>query len=736
MKLFKSKSVVKVWALSYACMLLIVILTNTYIIDSTNSYVSKEIERTNGYYLKNINITIDGMFSEIDAVVNETSKAGGAERFSKYSKMDESARYDAASLVDELSEMLARHKTFSEIICYFPGSDTVVTPEMFSESETYCKLRAEDNAQWSGEIMRKTRNFANKTVTNVGGSRVDVFEITVPQTDANGNLQYIIRFYVNRNGFLPFIADNSAVVILNAQGGQLLSTDGGQYDFTDVLFMPENAYKLRTIERDGKRLYATYFYSISYRYKYMYVTPDNYFSGSKTRILVLGIVSNLACVLCMFAIMLGMSNWNYKKIKHVLGDDEENTESDADEYERIKRRLDSTAEKSSVLEQRLENQFTLVRDSFLASYINGNSEYKDISRYMQLYNIEPKYDYFFVVSICIRKYGVLEDTPKKYVAFVVNNIMQDIADTERYIYTNIDAEPVFILNCRTDSAEEKSEWVGIFKKLNRLCGQFLEISLTAGASSMGKGFSQIPTLYREALAAREYAAFYAPDEFADYTALRHTEPHIAEVDTKRTNELMAFVQNGDAESALGVIRDIFDAEQGKEKWYYIGFMYSILSNLSAYARRKSEDLYNRIISDMKTINEGASLDEIRGFLSDIIEPVCEISQTGDDSLCARVRAYVDEHYTDPNLNAAAVGEAFGKGGFYISKAFKDYFGQKLGDYIADVRLENAKRLLVEDKSMKINEIAECCGYEVARTFMKQFKDKEGVTPTQYRKMHG
>lgn len=720
--------------MAYACMLLIVIGTNLYIIDSTNNYVSKELERTNGYFLKNINISIDSMFSEIDAVINETAKSGGAEKLAAYTVADKNAKFDAAGLVDEFSEMLARHRLFSEIICYFPQSDIVVTPEMFSESETYCKLRQFDEREWVDGITVKSKGYADRTVLSASGSLVDVFEITMPQVDLSGNLQYIIRFYVNRKDFLPLTDDNSAVVILNAQGKKLLSTDGGQYDFTNVLFMPENAYKLRIIEKDSKRLYATYFYSVNYRYKYMYITPENYFAGATTRILIIGIASNLACVVCMFAIMLGMSNWNYKKIKHVLGDDEE-TDADADEYERIKRRLDSTAQKSNALEQRLENQFTLVRDSFLASYINGSSEYKDVSAYMRLYNIEPRFDYFFVVSMCIRKYGVLEDTPKKYVAFVVNNIMQDIADTERYIYTNIDAAPTFIINCRTDTAEEKGGWIDTLKKLNRLCGQFLEISLTAGASSIGKGFSQIPALYREALAAREYASFYAPDEFADYELLRHDEPYIGEVDTRRTNELMSCVQSGDADGALEVINDIFSPGRSKEKWYYIGFMYNILSSLSAYARRKSEELYNRIAGDMNRINDGASLDEIRSFLSDAVSLVCESAETGEDSLCAQVKSYIDAHFTDPNLNAAAVGEAFGKGGFYISKIFKDCTGQKLGAYITDVRLETARRLLVDDRTMKINDISEACGYELARTFMKQFKDKEGITPTQYRKMH-
>ena len=736
MKLFRSKSVVKVWAMAYALMLLIVIATNIYIINSTSSYVSKELEKTNGYFLKNINISIDSMFSEMDAVVNEIAKSGGADSFSHNNVINEKTRFEAASMVDELAEAASRHKSITQTICYFPASDIVITPQMFSESDTYCKLTQSsidvEAEKWVGELMKKSNSFANKTIISDSGSMVSMFEVTMPQLDKARNIKYVLRFYVDCEGFSSILDNGGVIVILDGQGRQLLSSDAQEYDFTNVLFAPENAYKLRLYEKDGRHLYALYFYSMNYGYKYVYLTEENYFASSTTRILIIGIVSNIACVVCMFAIMFSMSNWNYKKIKRVLGDDSE-IDDEADEYERIKLKLDSAVEKNSVLEKRLENQFSMVRDSFLASYINGGSVYKDISVYMKLYNIEPRYEYFFVVSVIIKNYGVLEEAPKKDAAFVLNNILQDIADKDSCMYTNIDFMPTFIVNCRTESGEEKQEWINVFKRLRRLGKQLLEISFTAGISSVKKGFVQIPELYKEAQSAAEYASFYGVEEFAEYEAV-HTDEN-GEVDTKRINELVMYIKSGDAEKAIDVINDIFSVDEKKGKWYYIGFMYNILNSMLVYARKKSEQIYDKIISGMKTITDNADLTEIKSFLCDMTYLVCDLAQTNEDSLCSRVKSYIDTNFTDPNLNAAAIGEKFNKGGFYVSKIFKDGTGQKLGDYIIDVRISNAKRLLLEDRDMKINDIAASCGYELARTFLKQFKEKEGITPTQYRKMN-
>ena len=64
--------------------------------------------------------------------------------------------------------------------------------------------------------------------------------------------------------------------------------------------------------------------------------------------------------------------------------------------------------------------------------------------------------------------------------------------------------------------------------------------------------------------------------------------------------------------------------------------------------------------------------------------------------------------------------------------FKEYTGKNFVNYLKEVRLKEAKRLL-DETDMKINEISEAVGYDNDKHFMKTFKGVFSVTPTEYRK---
>lgn len=67
--------------------------------------------------------------------------------------------------------------------------------------------------------------------------------------------------------------------------------------------------------------------------------------------------------------------------------------------------------------------------------------------------------------------------------------------------------------------------------------------------------------------------------------------------------------------------------------------------------------------------------------------------------------------------------------------YKKMFGVSIMQDIIRGRIERSKRLLVST-DLTVAEIAERCGYGSAFAFMRQFKEKCGVTPTEYRKSNG
>lgn len=69
----------------------------------------------------------------------------------------------------------------------------------------------------------------------------------------------------------------------------------------------------------------------------------------------------------------------------------------------------------------------------------------------------------------------------------------------------------------------------------------------------------------------------------------------------------------------------------------------------------------------------------------------------------------------------------------LSRAFKQTTGINYVEYVSKVRIEKAKKMLL-DTDLRINEIAERTGYQHS-WFNRVFKKHEGVTPSQYRETH-
>ena len=100
-------------------------------------------------------------------------------------------------------------------------------------------------------------------------------------------------------------------------------------------------------------------------------------------------------------------------------------------------------------------------------------------------------------------------------------------------------------------------------------------------------------------------------------------------------------------------------------------------------------------------------------------------------MSARVLEYINGHYTNPDLNLYMIAKNIGMSEGYVSKIFKEQQGVGILEYINRLRIEKAKELL-EDKNLKVNDIAQRVGYIPERNFLRVFKKYVGVTPTQYR----
>jgi AraC-like DNA-binding protein len=89
------------------------------------------------------------------------------------------------------------------------------------------------------------------------------------------------------------------------------------------------------------------------------------------------------------------------------------------------------------------------------------------------------------------------------------------------------------------------------------------------------------------------------------------------------------------------------------------------------------------------------------------------------------------NYNLKGLNLKSIASSFKYSPNYLCETFHKYMGMPLMRYITQVKIDNAKKLLLYTRD-SVKEIAWKIGYEDEKTFMKRFKQLEDITPTTYR----
>jgi AraC-like DNA-binding protein len=99
-------------------------------------------------------------------------------------------------------------------------------------------------------------------------------------------------------------------------------------------------------------------------------------------------------------------------------------------------------------------------------------------------------------------------------------------------------------------------------------------------------------------------------------------------------------------------------------------------------------------------------------------------------LVLKAREYIDKHKTE-ELSLANVAKAAGASVFHFCKVFHKTTGLKFTDYVARVRLEDARTRLL-NPNLRISEIAYDVGFQSLAQFNRTFKRVFGQSPSDFR----
>ena len=103
----------------------------------------------------------------------------------------------------------------------------------------------------------------------------------------------------------------------------------------------------------------------------------------------------------------------------------------------------------------------------------------------------------------------------------------------------------------------------------------------------------------------------------------------------------------------------------------------------------------------------------------------------DNQLMQEIATYIYEHY-DKKITLDDMAERFHISRSYLSKKFKQATGFGFKEYLVNVRIKNACRLLLETNH-SITDIAFECGFNDSNYFGDAFRRIKGIAPNKYRR---
>ena len=110
------------------------------------------------------------------------------------------------------------------------------------------------------------------------------------------------------------------------------------------------------------------------------------------------------------------------------------------------------------------------------------------------------------------------------------------------------------------------------------------------------------------------------------------------------------------------------------------------------------------------------------------------SQSSPSRVIMSAIKYLENNYQNPDLTNTELAEQCNLSEVYFRRVFTKCYNMTPKQFLIDIRINKAKQLLSEG-ALKINAVAINCGFSNQYHFCRVFKQKTGLTPTEYMKQN-
>ena len=469
-------------------------------------------------------------------------------------------------------------------------------------------------------------------------------------------------------------------------------------------------------------------------------------TGSMPRVgfLFLGIGLLVAIIVLLLALL--MSNRVYNPIGEMVRTaSEEGLPSEAMARQLENTELYSIAQTYQTMVQRLNHINLRKEQEDLAAYLISREKTAKLPEWVEETYAKPGVRIRVVVMRLSDIQDLHSNNTEEAIAFEMETIKTIVEQTLRelgnVLVLPVDHEFIAAILFSEESVTEERVTVAS-QHILEVTGELIHIGMDVGISEEKgetEGFTELNLMYQMARAATAYRFIYGMG--AVVTEGEMAQRALNGEQAPSSEELIQRLRQSD--------RTGFSAEYRK-----------IVGELKKLSIQKAQDALMEIAGQMQTYRNSLQyrfepltkkdyevlagqlasyeyMDDVEEWVFRMAEEIWLIlernRQTGREDVVEKAIAYLQSNYGDPNISAQYLADKYHITLSYFSRLFHEKCGCTFPDYLAALRIERARELLLERENLSIQEICELVGYSNASYFTTSFKKKYGMTPGQFRR---
>lgn len=273
------------------------------------------------------------------------------------------------------------------------------------------------------------------------------------------------------------------------------------------------------------------------------------------------------------------------------------------------------------------------------------------------------------------------------------------------------------------------------EQIGRLLSTSHQHVINIGVGSQYSKSTDAYLSYQEAARALHYHAFIGENDVICFEDIADKMDTSYQSDSKMLDQLQFHISIGASEQAVEQLNAIFDISFSSITQFRMAAIDVIMECQRAAIEQQldSEVAFDKqILASILTANQLAELlTALQSYVTDVANAIYAKLQPPEDNLIYQVKAYLEQHLSDPDVSLASTAAHFYISSGHLGRLMKKETGQTFVEYLTQIRMKKAE-LLLKQTDLRGYEIGEQVGIPDPHYFSVLFKKNIGRSMNEYR----